>query len=86
MGEVILMSTHLTEAILMSTHLTEVILMSTHNIRFYGELTKIILQLSSNTHFICSTELIFDNKKEQLTVHVVDFVSFDGVANEISNP
>ena len=28
--------------------------MSTHNICFYGELTKIVLQLSSNTHFICS--------------------------------
>ena len=31
--------------------------MGTHNICFYGELTKIILQLSSNTHFICSTEI-----------------------------
>ena len=30
-------------------HLAEAILMSTHNICFYGELTKIILQLSSNT-------------------------------------
>ena len=29
--------------------------MSTHNICFYGELTKIILQLSSNTLLICST-------------------------------
>ena len=28
------------------------ILMSTHNVCFYGELTKIILQLSSNTHLI----------------------------------
>ena len=27
--------------------------MSTHNIRFYGEMKKIILQLSSNTHLIC---------------------------------
>ena len=27
--------------------------MSTHNIRFYGELTKIILELSSNTQLIC---------------------------------
>ena len=33
----------------------EAILMSTHNICFYGELTKIILQLSLSTHFICST-------------------------------
>ena len=29
----------------------------THTICFYGELTKIILQLSSNTLFICSTEM-----------------------------
>ena len=33
----------------------EAILMSTHNIFFYGELTKIVLQLSSNIHRICST-------------------------------
>ena len=30
------------------------ILMSFHNLRFYGELTKIILQLSLNTLLICS--------------------------------
>ena len=29
--------------------------MSTHNICFYGELMKIILQSSPNTHHICST-------------------------------
>ena len=28
-------------------------LMSIHNICFYGELTKIVLELSSNTHLIC---------------------------------
>ena len=33
--------------------------MSTHNIRFYGELTKIILQLSSNTLLICSPAIFF---------------------------
>ena len=33
----------------------EAILMSTHNIRFYGELTNIILQLSSNTLLIRSS-------------------------------
>ena len=33
----------------------EAILMSTHNIRFYGELTKIILPLSSNLLLICSS-------------------------------
>ena len=31
--------------------------MSTHNIRFYGELTKNILQLSSDSLLMCSTEL-----------------------------
>ena len=30
--------------------------MSTHNICFYGELMKIILQLSSNTNLICSSD------------------------------
>ena len=30
--------------------------MSTHNIYFYGEITKIIPKLSSNTLRICSTE------------------------------
>ena len=29
--------------------------MSTYNICFYEELTKIILQLSSKTHLVCST-------------------------------
>ena len=29
--------------------------MSTHNIRFYGEITKIIPKLSSNSLLICST-------------------------------
>ena len=33
----------------------EAILINTHNIRFYGELTKIILQLSSNIVLICSS-------------------------------
>ena len=36
--------------------LDEAILMSTHNICFYGELTKINLQLSSNTLLICCTD------------------------------
>ena len=45
------------EAILVSTHNISFreILMSMHNICFYGELTKITLQLSSNTHLIYST-------------------------------
>ena len=33
--------------------IAEAILMSTHNICFYGQIWKIILQLSSNTHFTC---------------------------------
>ena len=41
--------------ILMSTHKSEAILMSTHNICFYGEITKIISKLASNTLLICST-------------------------------
>ena len=32
--------------------------MSTHNICFNGELTKIILQLSSNTRLICPFEIV----------------------------
>ena len=30
--------------------------MSTHNIGFYGDLTKIIFELSSNTHLISSAD------------------------------
>ena len=36
--------------------LGEAILMSTHNIGFYEDLTKIIFELSSNTHLISSAE------------------------------
>ena len=36
--------------------------MSTYNIWFYGELTKIILQLSSNTLLICFTDHIAQNE------------------------
>ena len=32
--------------------------MSTHNIGFYGDLTKIIFELSSNTHLICFAVII----------------------------
>ena len=37
-----------------SNRLAEAILMSTHNIGFYEDLTKIIFELSSNTHLISS--------------------------------
>ena len=42
----------------MSTHNigAEAILMSTHKIDFYEDLTKIVFQLSSNTHLISSSE------------------------------
>ena len=37
----------------------EAILMSTHNICFYGDLTKIIPELSSDTFLICSTVKLY---------------------------
>ena len=36
--------------------IAKAILMSTHNICFYEDLTKIIFQLSSNTHIIFSSD------------------------------
>ena len=36
----------------------EAILMSTHNIGFYEEISKIISELSSNTHLISSSALL----------------------------
>ena len=52
----------------------EAILMSTHNICFYGEPTKIIPKLSSNTLLICFTDvgkcinifIIFLSSREQI--------------------
>ena len=41
----------------MGTHQNaKAMLKSSHNVCFYGELTKNVLQLSSNTHLICSTD------------------------------
>ena len=40
--------------------LIEAILMNTHNICFYGELTKIVLELSSNILLVCSTVMMID--------------------------
>ena len=37
--------------------LAEAILMGTHNVGFYEEMAKIVFQLSSNAHLICSSEL-----------------------------
>ena len=39
--------------------------MSTHNIGFYEDLTKIIFELSSNTHLISSADLCFVWKNKQ---------------------
>ena len=47
-------------------------LMSTHNICFYGELTKIILQLSSNTHLICSTDTASDSFITEVTLKEIN--------------
>ena len=43
--------------------------MGTHNICFYGEISKIIPYLSSNTHFTCFTDAMINvqvNEKTQL--------------------
>ena len=40
--------------------------MSTHNIGFYEEFTKIIFQLSSNTHHISSSGIDCDSAHERL--------------------
>ena len=47
---------------------TQAILMSTHNICFYRELTKIILELSSNTLVICSTDVDHSRQGAHQTV------------------
>ena len=39
--------------------------MSTHNIDFYEDLTKIIFEVSSNTHLISSTEDGSQNMRKQ---------------------
>ena len=41
--------------------------MSTHNIGFYEDLTKIIFQLSSNTHLISSSAYVPYREKTCLT-------------------
>ena len=40
--------------------------MSTHSICFYGELIKIILHISSNTHLICSTAVVLNGQPRSL--------------------
>ena len=58
---------------------------STHNIGFYEDLTKIIFELSSNTHLISSFILLFFKNK---TVHnhffIENMLCDDTVINHIS--
>ena len=44
--------------------------MSTHNIGFYEDLTKIIFELSSNTHLISSAEVSECFKKMMISLCV----------------
>ena len=44
--------------------------MSTHNIGFYEELTKIIFELSSNTHLISSAEILLKDVHNLATFHL----------------
>ena len=44
--------------------------MSTHNIGFYDDLTKIIFELSSNTHLISSADYFSRNKKDITIFHL----------------
>ena len=48
--------------------------MSTHNIGFYEEMAKVIFELSSNTHFICSSGL--EQWVQRWMVLVVNFFVF----------
>ena len=43
--------------------------MSTHNIGFYEDLTKIIFELSSNTHLISSADSSYFSKTIQINVY-----------------
>ena len=42
--------------------------MSTHNVCFYGEISKIIFQLSSNSQLICSSENLLPWSTDCLTL------------------
>ena len=44
-------------------YVVEAILMNTHNIGFYKDLTKIIFELSSNTHLISSAVAVGNLKQ-----------------------
>ena len=48
--------------------------MSTHNIGFYEDLTKIIFELSSNTHLISSAGHIVAHLKNRYGAHVTKYI------------
>ena len=43
--------------------------MSTHNIGFYEDLTKIIFELSSNTHLISSADYVTHSNSYEKKIH-----------------
>ena len=43
--------------------------MSTNNIGFYGDLTKIIFELSSNTHLISSADTTYVNPSKKMFMY-----------------
>ena len=55
--------------------------MSTHNIGFYEDLTKIIFQLSSNTHLISSSANTFAACLLHVSSRVLPLFTF--LANEV---
>ena len=72
----------------MSTHnicLAEAILMSTHNIRFYGEMTKIILQLSLNALLICSS-VNHDHILQKSEISIIHFMDIHAVLLHLNSP
>ena len=68
--------------------LVEAILMSTHNICFYGELTKIILELSSNTLLTCSagfSQAEFERKVKKMKDAKEEAKKYLNVAKKSTN-
>ena len=50
--------------------------MSTHNIGFYEDLTKIIFELSSNTHLISSADDVKPLNKSSILISILSLVLF----------
>ena len=60
--------------------------MSTHNIGFYEDLTKIIFELSSNTHLISSSEKKTKNHAQILVIYFhIYFHDLDMCTTELDN-